>query len=79
MGSDLSSLGQSLGIPAYDPSTAVSGATAKKTGTYTTTQTSATIPDDLALQQKVNQVFQQFYGRDANQNELSIWLPQLKN
>ena len=78
MGSDLSSLGQSLGIPAYDPSTA-SSSTAKKTGTYTTTQTSATIPDDLALEQKVNQVFKQFYGRDANQNELSIWLPQLKD
>jgi hypothetical protein len=77
MGSDLSSLGQSLGIPAYDPTTATG--TAKKTGTYTTTQTSSTIPDDTALEQKVNQVFQQFYGRDANQNEISIWLPQLKN
>jgi uncharacterized protein YxeA len=77
MGSDLSSLGQSLGIPAYDPTTATG--TTKKTGTYITTQTSATIPDDTALEQKVNQVFQQFYGRDANQNEISIWLPQLKN
>ena len=58
---------------------AASGGGAKKTGTYTTTQTSATIPDDLALQQKVNQVFKEFYGRDANQSELAIWLPQLKN
>jgi hypothetical protein len=73
----LSDLAKSLGIPAYDPSTAQS--TGKKTGTYTTTQTSATIPDDLALQQKVNQVFKEFYGRDANQNELAIWVPQLKN
>ena len=78
MGSDLSGLSQSLGIPAYDPSTAGSN-TAKKTGTYTSTSTSTTIPDDLALEQKVNQVFQQFYGRDANQNELAIWLPQLKS
>jgi hypothetical protein len=56
-----------------------SGGKTKKTGTYTTTQTSATIPDDLALEQKVNQVFKEFYGRDANQSELAIWLPQLKN
>ncbi len=55
------------------------GGGGKKPGTYTTTQTSATIPDDLALQQKVNQVFKEFYGRDANQSELAIWLPQLKN
>ena len=57
---------------------AATGGGTKKTGTYTTTQTSATIPDDLALQQKVNQVFKEFYGRDANQSELAIWLPQLK-
>ena len=55
------------------------GGGAKKTGTYTTVQTSTTIPDDLALEQKVNQVFKQFYGRDANESELAIWLPQLKN
>ena len=51
----------------------------KKSGTYTRVQTSSNIPDDLALEQKINQVFKQFYGRDANQNELAIWLPQLKN
>jgi len=58
---------------------ATTGGGTKKIGTYTTVQTSATIPDDLALEQKVNQVFKQFYGRDANQSELAIWLPQLKN
>lgn len=67
----------SQGIQPYDPSTAVG--TAKKVGTYTTTQTSATIPNDDALTQKINQVFKEFYGRDANQNELSIYLPQLKD
>ena len=51
----------------------------KKSGTYTRVQTSSNIPDDLALEQKINQVFKQFYGRDANQNELAIWIPQLKN
>ena len=74
----LADLAKSLGIPAYDPSTATSTKT-KKSGTYTRVQTSANIPDDLALEQKINQVFQQFYGRDANQNELAVWLPQLKN
>jgi len=67
----------SQGIQPYDPSTAVG--TAKKVGTYTTTQTSVTIPNDDALTQKINQVFKEFYGRDANQNELSIYLPQLKD
>lgn len=74
----LADLAKSLGIPAYDPSTATSTKT-KKSGTYTRVQTSSNIPDDLALEQKINQVFQQFYGRDANQSELAIWLPQLKN
>jgi hypothetical protein len=67
------------GLAPYDPTTVSSGTTPKKTGTYTSVQTSATIPDDVALKQKINQVFQQFYGRDANQNELSVWLPQLQN
>jgi len=67
----------SQGIQPYDPSTAVG--TAKKVGTYTTTQTSVTIPNDDALTQKINQVFKEFYGRDANQNELSIYLPQLRD
>jgi hypothetical protein len=73
----LADLAKSLGIDTT--SIPVGGAEAKKTGTYTSVQTSATIPDDLALQQKVNQVFKEFYGRDANQNELAIWLPQLKS
>ena len=74
----LADLAKSLGIPAYDPSK-VGGSDTKKSGTYTRTQYSSTIPDDAALEQKINQVFKEFYGRDANQNELAIWLPQLKN
>ena len=73
----LADLAKSLGIPAYDPSKV--GGADKKSGTYTRTQYSSTIPDDAALEQKINQVFKEFYGRDANQNELAIWLPQLKN
>jgi hypothetical protein len=50
----------------------------KKSGTYTRTYNSSTIPDDTALVSKINQIFKQYYGRDANQSELAIWLPQLK-
>ena len=74
----LADLAKSLGIPAYDPSK-VGGSDTKKSGTYIRTQYSSTVPDDAALEQKINQVFKEFYGRDANQNELAIWLPQLKN
>ena len=51
----------------------------KKSGTYTRTYESSTIPDDTALIDKINKAFKQYYGRDANQSELAIWLPQLKN
>jgi hypothetical protein len=51
---------------------------ATKSGTYTRTYNSSTIPDDTALISKINQIFKQYYGRDANQSELAIWLPQLK-
>jgi len=51
----------------------------KKAGTYTRTYNSSTIPDDTALVSKINQIFKQYYGRDANQSELAIWLPQLKS
>jgi len=51
----------------------------KKAGTYTRTYNSSTIPDDTALISKINQIFKQYYGRDANQSELAIWLPQLKS
>ena len=51
---------------------------APKSGTYTSVQTSSRIPDDLALTGKVNDVFNKFYGRDANQTELEAWLPELR-
>lgn len=49
-----------------------------KSGTYVSTQISSNIPDDLALTKTINNIFKQYYGRDANQNELAVWLPQLK-
>jgi len=62
------------GIPVVGGETKV-----KKSGTYTRTYDSSTIPDDTALVDKINKIFKQYYGRDANQSELAIWLPQLKN
>ena len=49
-----------------------------KSGTTTRTYTTTNIPNDLALKQKINQVFKQFYGRDASELEIQTWLPQLK-
>ena len=62
------------GIPVVGGETKV-----KKSGTYTRTYDSSSIPDDTALVSKINQIFKQYYGRDANQSELAIWLPQLKS
>lgn len=52
---------------------------AKKSGTFTRTQISSTIPKDQALVQTINQVFKNYYGRDARQDEISTWLPVLKS
>jgi len=51
----------------------------KKSGIFTQTQTSRQMPDDLALIDKINDVFREFYKRDANQNEIATWLPALRN
>jgi len=76
--STLADLVKGLGLDLSNIPVAGSGTKAKKTGTYTQTQISATIPNDLAIQNNINSIFQQYYGRDANQNELAIWLPELK-
>lgn len=52
---------------------------AKKSGVYTQTQTSRKIPDDLAIVENINAVFQQLRKRDATQEELAIWLPSLRS
>jgi hypothetical protein len=60
--------------------TKTTGTTVKplKSGIYTSTQTSARIPDDLALASKINASFKKFYGRDASQTELEALLPELR-
>ena len=50
-----------------------------KSGVYTQTQTSRNIPDDLALTDKINDVFKDFYKRDATQVEIATWLPALRS
>ena len=52
---------------------------AKKSGVYTQTQTSRNMPDDLALVDKINDVFKDFYKRDATQVEIATYLPSLRN
>lgn len=54
-------------------------AQAPRSGTFTRTYTSTTIPDDAALTERINKIFNQYYGRDAKQSEVSRWLPQLKS
>lgn len=49
-----------------------------KSGTYTSTNISSKVPDDLSLSKTINNIFKQYYGRDANQTEIATWLPQLK-
>jgi hypothetical protein len=50
-----------------------------KSGVFTRTETSRKIPDDLAIVDNINNVFQQLYKRDATQEELAIWLPALRS
>lgn len=68
-----------LGIAPYQaaPGTATEAA-APRSGTFTRTYTSRTIPDDAALVEKINKIFNQYYGRDAKETEVSRWLPQLR-
>jgi hypothetical protein len=50
----------------------------KKSGIFTSVQTSNNIPADSTLTSYVNDIFQKYYGRDASQTELQDYLPQLK-
>lgn len=48
---------------------------AKKSGVYTRTQESSTIPTPNAIIDNINKVYQKFYGRDATNEELKTELP----
>jgi hypothetical protein len=80
--SGLDSILATAGISAQDIRDAMnagkSGTTEKKplkSGTYVSTQISSRIPDALALKDKIDTVFQKYYGRDASQTELQTWVP----
>lgn len=76
--SKLADLLKGMGIVVPTP-VSTSTKKAPKNGVYTATQSSSVIPDDNALVDSVNKVFQQYYGRDASQTEIQDWLPQLKS
>jgi len=77
--SKLADLLKGMGIVVPVPKPATSTKKPLKSGIYTATQTSSTIPNDNSIVSTINNVFQQYYGRDANQTEISDWLPQLKS
>ena len=77
--SDLADFAKNLGIDLSQIPTSGKDDKAKKSGVYTQTQTSRNIPDDTALIEKINQVFKQFYKRDANESEIAVWLPSLRS
>lgn len=78
--SALESLFKSIGGDTGNIPKPGSGSTAKapKSGVYTRTYVTTTIPNDLTLTDNINKIFQRYYGRDATQQEIATWLPQLK-
>lgn len=75
---DLIEIYESLGLDPDSIPKPGSDVEVKKSGVYTQTQTSRKMPDDLAIKDNINSVFQRIYKRDATQDELAIWLPALK-
>jgi hypothetical protein len=57
------------------------GATPKvlKSGDFVRTYVTTNVPADSTLADTINNVFQKYYGRDANQQELDNLLPELKS
>ena len=69
-GIDLSALQDAVSSDSKNP---------PKAGVYTRTYVTTNIPNDLTLIDNINRIFKQYYGRDATQQEISTWLPQLKS
>ena len=68
-----------LGVDMSDFKSTTSTKKPLKSGIYTQVQTSRNMPDDLALTDKINDVFREFYKRDATQVEIATWLPSLRS
>jgi hypothetical protein len=49
-----------------------------RSGVFTRTYDSIKIPDKKAVKDNINAIFQKYYGRDANEYEISEWLPALE-
>lgn len=69
--------GQGINIPT--PTTPATTPKVKKSGIYTSVQTSNNIPADSTLKDYINNIFEKYYGREANQQEIQDWLPQIKS
>ena len=76
--SDLLEMFKSLGGDVSEIPTGGQEDKKKKSGVFTQTQTSRQMPDDLALVDKINDVFKEFYKRNASQDEIATWLPALR-
>lgn len=82
---DLSTFLSSQGISQSDILAAIGGSYVQstqqpaKSGTYTRSYVTTNIPDNLALKEKINKVYQDYYGRDANETELATWIPTLQS
>lgn len=78
--SGLNELAKELGLDLSDaPAPGQQGKKPPKSGIFTREYVSRNLPDDLSITDKINQVFQSIYKRDATQDELAIWLPALRN
>ena len=65
------------GVDTSTPATTTTEKKPLKSGTYVSTQTSSRLPDPAAIQDKINDAFQKYYGRDASETELAQWAPEL--
>lgn len=77
--SDLAGLAGILGLTPEELAALRGGKKEKKSGTFTRTYDSINVPNKVAIKDKINGIFQKYYGRDANEYELTEWLPALQS
>jgi hypothetical protein len=69
---------KSQGIDYKKPGTTPSTAKPSKSGTFTRTQESVTMPNDASLVDDINKYYQKYYGRNATPQESIAMLPEAK-
>lgn len=67
-----------LGIDMSEFTPTPVGTKPPKSGVFTRKYVSRNLPDDVSLVDKINDVFKQFYKRDATQNEVEVLLPSFR-